>query len=88
MAATAPLLRLPPELMLRVSYHLNTIELGNFRLACKRIETSLFESFAREFFTKRQFMIEHHSLEALHGIASHKTLAPYLTGTLRAIDRE
>jgi len=76
----ADLLRLPPELMLRISTHLTTVELGSFRLTCKLVERNLFESFAREFFTKRQFMVEKVSLEALAGIANHKTLAPYLNG--------
>lgn len=80
MATAPPMLRLPPELMLRVSSFLNTTELGHYRLSCKTVETNLFDSFAREFFTKRQFMIEQVSLEALVGIANHKTLSPYLTG--------
>lgn len=80
MANTAELLRLPPELMLRISTHLTTHELACFRLTCKQVETNLFESFAREFFTKRQFMLEEISLQALVGIANHKTLAPYLKG--------
>jgi hypothetical protein len=80
MATTAHLLRLPPELMLRISAHLTTLDLGSFRLTCKQVETNLFESFAREYFSKRQFMIEQVSLEALVGIANHKTLAPYLNG--------
>ena len=78
---TAPdLLRLPPELMLRISTYLTTVELGNFRLTCKDVERNLFKSFALEFFTKRQFMITQFSLEALAGIANHPTLAPYLNG--------
>jgi hypothetical protein len=82
MATVPDLLRLPPELMLRISAHLTTVELGGFRLICKQVESSLFESFAREFFTKRQFMIERVSLEALAGIAN-STLAPYLNGKTR-----
>lgn len=78
----ADLLRLPPELMLRISAHMTTLDLGSFRLTCKQVETNLFESFAREFFTKRQFMIEQVSLEAFVGIANHKTLAPYLNGNV------
>jgi hypothetical protein len=38
----------------------------------------LFDSFAKEFFTKRQFMVEHVSLQALVAIARHPTLSPYL----------
>ena len=82
MANTASLLRLPPELMLRISTNLTTHELACFRSTCKQVETNLFESFAREFFTKRQFMLEEVSLQALVGIANHKTLAPYLKGKL------
>jgi hypothetical protein len=82
MANIADLLRLPPELMLRISTHLTTQELACFRLTCKQVETNLFESFAREFFTKRQFMLEEVSLRALVGISNHKTLAPYLKGKL------
>lgn len=79
-APTPPLLRLPAELLLRVSSYLNTVDLGTFRLISKQVESCLFESFAREFFTKRQFMTEQISLDALVGIANHKTLAPRLKG--------
>ena len=79
--STAPdLLRLPPELMLRISAYLTTVELGNLRLSCKDVERNLFKSFALEFFSKRQFMVERVSLDALAGIANHPTLAPYLNG--------
>jgi hypothetical protein len=80
MANTADLLSLPPELMIRISSNLTTHELACFRHTCKQVETNLFESFAREFFTKRQFMLEEVSIQALVGIANHKTLAPYLKG--------
>lgn len=73
------LLQLPPELLLRVSAHLTTPELGHFRQSCKHVEAALFDSFAREFFTKRQFMIEHVSLQALVGIANHPTLSRWLS---------
>jgi hypothetical protein len=82
MANTANLLRLPPELMLRCSSHLTTHELACFRLTCHQVENALWDSFAREFFTKKQFMLEECSLEALVGISNHKTLAPYLKGEL------
>ena len=80
MATAADLLRLPPELTLRISSYLTTVELGNLRLTCKDVERNLFKSFALEFFTKRQFMVEQVSLAALAGIANHSTLAPYLNG--------
>ena len=80
MATPPDLLRLPPELMLRISTFLTTVELGSFRLTCKDVERNLFKSFALEFFTKRQFMVDRVSLDALAGIANHSTLAPYLNG--------
>lgn len=72
------ILNLPPELIVRIASYLTTPELGPFRASCVQIEKYLFNSFAREFFTKRQFMIEHESLEALEGIANHPGLASSL----------
>ncbi|KAF2770555.1 hypothetical protein EJ03DRAFT_65076 [Teratosphaeria nubilosa] len=74
----AVLLDLPQELLVRVASYLTTAELGPLRRTCKAVEKGLFKTFAREFFTKRQFMIEHVSLQALVDIANHKTLTPYL----------
>ncbi|KAG2165630.1 hypothetical protein VTO58DRAFT_102023 [Aureobasidium pullulans] len=69
------LVNLPPELLLRVSTFLTTTELGNFRLTNKHVERTLFDSFAREFFTKKQFMLEQISLQALVDISKHPTLS-------------
>ncbi|RMZ01351.1 hypothetical protein D0862_06400 [Hortaea werneckii] len=80
------LLQLPPELLLRTSDHLTTSELGYLRLTCKAIESTLFDTFAKEFFTKRQFMVEHVSLQALLDIASHPTLSPWLTQIIIGAD--
>lgn len=74
----SPLLRLPLELLLRVSHHLTTPELGRLRLTCAHIERSLFDSFAREFFSAKQFNLTEFSLRALVGV-SRSRLAPYLT---------
>lgn len=73
------MLDLPPELVVRISSYLTTIELGNFRRSCKQVEAHLFATFAKEFFTKRQFMLEEHSLQALVDIANHPTLSKYLS---------
>lgn len=73
------LIVLPPELLLRVSAFLTTSELGNLRLTSKPIESILFDSFAREFFTKKQFMLEQVSLQALIDISKHPTLASRLS---------
>lgn len=80
------LLRLPPELIIRVSSHLTTPELGYFRRTCKHVEANLFDTFAREFFTKRQFMIEHISLQALVDIANHPVLSRRLTEVIIGLD--
>lgn len=79
-AAASPLLRLSPELLVRISTSVNTTDLGSLRLTCKQIENMLFQSFACEFFTTRRFMIEQVSLDALVGIANHKALSLYLRG--------
>jgi hypothetical protein len=78
--SASPLLGIPPELLLRISSYVSTVDLGSLRRTCKQVEGRLFRSFAREFFTIRRFMIEQVSLEALVGIANHKTLGPHLTG--------
>jgi len=80
------LLQLPPELLLRVSYHLTTPEFGYLRRTCKQIEHLLFSSFAREFFTKRQFMVEEISLQALVDIANHPTLSPWLSEVIISLN--
>ncbi|KAI4736554.1 hypothetical protein E4T50_12951 [Aureobasidium sp. EXF-12298] len=73
------LVDLPPELLLRVSAFLTTTELGNLRLTSKPIESVLFDNFAREFFTKKQFMLEQPSLQALIDISNHPTLGSRLS---------
>ncbi|EGX89732.1 hypothetical protein CCM_07984 [Cordyceps militaris CM01] len=73
----SPLLRLPLELLLRVSHHLTTIELGNLRLSCRHVESSLFHSFAREFFLHKQFNLTEFSLKALVAV-SRSRMAPHL----------
>ncbi|OAA72362.1 F-box domain, cyclin-like protein [Cordyceps fumosorosea ARSEF 2679] len=73
----SPLLQLPLELLLRISYHLTTVELGQLRLTCGHIEKSLFPSFAREFFRLKQFNLTEFSLTALVAI-SRSRLAPHL----------
>lgn len=78
--------QLPLELLLRVSSHLTTPELGYLRRTCKNVEAAIFDSFAREFFTKRQFMIEYVSLQALIEIASHPTLSCHLSEVIIGLD--
>ncbi|KAK5174935.1 uncharacterized protein LTR77_000071 [Saxophila tyrrhenica] len=87
MADIAHILRLPPELLVQTSAYLTTIELGAFRSTCKHVEATLFDSFAREFFTRRYFMIEEVSLDAFVGIANHKRLAPCLTDVIIVLEK-
>ncbi|KAF3347147.1 hypothetical protein BJF96_g6774 [Verticillium dahliae] len=57
--------KVPLEVFLRITDHLTTVEHGNLRLTCRSIERSLFTTFSREFFSKKQFMLTEHSLQAL-----------------------
>ncbi|SMQ56050.1 unnamed protein product [Zymoseptoria tritici ST99CH_3D7] len=77
-SSMATIMDLPAELLIAISSYLTTPELGAMRRYCKYIEQSLFESFAKEFFTKRQFMIEHDSLKTLLSIANHPVLSKRL----------
>lgn len=70
---------LPQEVLVRIASFLTTAELGPFRRTCKQVEAKLFNTFALEFFTKRQFMLEHESLQALVGISRHPGLGAKLT---------
>lgn len=76
------LLQLPPELLMRISSYLTTPELGCFRRSCKQVEAALFNGFAREFFSKKQFMIEHVSLQALVDISNHPRLSSQLSDVI------
>lgn len=78
--SSSPLLEIPPELLLRISSHVSTVDLGNLRRTCKQVEKCLFRDFAREFFTVRRFMVEQVSLQTLLNIANHETLGPHVTG--------
>jgi hypothetical protein len=71
MATKGTLLALPAELLLQVSSYLTTMDLCSLRRSCKDVEGTLRHSFTREFFTKRQFMLEEISLQALVDISLH-----------------
>lgn len=63
---------IPLEVLLQITSNLTTPEYGNLRRTCKHIEETLFSSFAREFFTKRQFMLTEFSLQALVNISKSR----------------
>lgn len=55
--AEATLLGMPLELLVHIiATYLSTTELGALRLTNKHLETALFNTFAREFFSKKQCM--------------------------------
>jgi hypothetical protein len=68
----SPLLSVPLEVLLNITYHLTTPEYGNLRLTCKNIESTLLTPFSREFFTKRQFMFTEFSLQTLVDISKSR----------------
>ncbi|KAF7563173.1 hypothetical protein G7046_g976 [Stylonectria norvegica] len=68
-ASSSPIKAIPLEVLLRISYYLTTPELGNLRLACRSIEQSLYTTLVHEFFTRKQFMMTEHSLQALIDIS-------------------
>ncbi|KAF5849172.1 hypothetical protein GGP41_006034, partial [Bipolaris sorokiniana] len=67
----ASLLTIPLELLVAISALLPTEDLGALRLVCKQTEKSLYEWFSQEFFSKKQFMLTHTSLQALIDISKH-----------------
>jgi len=78
------LLTLPLELLVVVSTHLSTKDLGFLRLTCKQVEQSLYSWFAGEFFTKKQFMLTHKSLQTLIDISKHGRLSKQVTHVILA----
>ncbi|KAF1914584.1 hypothetical protein BDU57DRAFT_519656 [Ampelomyces quisqualis] len=80
----ASLLTLPLELLVRVSSFLTTPELGALRLTCQQVEKSLYEWFSQEFFTKKQFMLTHKSLQAFVDISRHTSFSQKLSHVIIA----
>ncbi|KAH7393624.1 hypothetical protein BKA64DRAFT_92405 [Cadophora sp. MPI-SDFR-AT-0126] len=66
---SSPLASVPLEVLLHINGYLTTPEYGSLRLTCKHIEDQLHVAFAKEFFTKRQFMFTEFSLQALIDIS-------------------
>ncbi|KAL7917661.1 hypothetical protein ACQKWADRAFT_306286 [Trichoderma austrokoningii] len=84
--AGLPLLQVPPEILDRITWHLDTTELCNFRLACKDAERAVHFRFTAEFFTRKQFMVSEFSLKALVDIAKSR-FAPYLRHVHISLDQ-
>ncbi|KAK0739510.1 hypothetical protein B0T21DRAFT_382525 [Apiosordaria backusii] len=77
----------PVEVLLRITRWIPTVDLANVRLTCKILERNLFNSFAHEFFRKKQFMVSTPSLQALIDISKHSTLSPFLKHVIICTDR-
>lgn len=81
-----PLLQVPPEILDRITWHLQTTELCNFRLTCKSAERAVHFRFTSEFFTRKQFMVSEFSLRALIDISKSR-LASYLRHVHISLDQ-
>ncbi|KAK7908029.1 hypothetical protein PG985_015332 [Apiospora marii] len=86
MSSTSLLMTMPLEVLLSISYYLTTTDYCNLRQSCKHIEASLHSSFAKEYFSKRQFVLTEFSLQALVDISRSK-FSPYLTHIIFAAER-
>ncbi|KAM0343031.1 hypothetical protein ACHAPU_008932 [Fusarium lateritium] len=84
--SASPFQKIPLEVLLRITYFLNTPELGNVRLTCRSIEQSLYTTFTNEFFTRKQFMISETSLQALIDISKSR-LSSHLRKVHFGLDR-
>ncbi|OBT62150.1 hypothetical protein VE03_08327 [Pseudogymnoascus sp. 23342-1-I1] len=78
--------QIPLEVFLQVSSYLSTPDLCSLRRTCKHAEMSLFETFAKEFFSKRQFMLSETSLQALIDISNHERLSQFLSHVIIGLD--
>lgn len=66
------LLSVPLEVLLRITDHLTTPELGYLRVSCKHMENMLFHTFSEEFFSRKQFMLLEFSLQGLVDISKSR----------------
>lgn len=70
--SSRPILKIPLEILLRITHHLTTPDLGNLRLTSQHFYRSLDPTFIKEFFTTKQFMITDDSLQALIDISKSR----------------
>lgn len=71
-APVCPFESIPLELLLRITYWLPTSDLGSMRLTCRSIERMLYNSWADEFFSCKQFMLSPYSLQGLVDMAKSR----------------
>lgn len=84
--AGLPILQVPLEILDRITRHLDTAELCNFRLTCKSAQQAVHFRFTSEFFTRKQFMVSEFSLKALIAISKSR-FAAYLRHVHISIDQ-
>ncbi|KAF4589226.1 F-box domain-containing protein [Ophiocordyceps camponoti-floridani] len=68
----SPLLRLPLEVLIKVTTWLTTTDLCTMRLLCRAVEERLYVTFTNEFFSRKQFMMADLSLQALVEISKSR----------------
>ncbi|KAH8675430.1 hypothetical protein BX600DRAFT_172250 [Xylariales sp. PMI_506] len=85
-SSSSRLLTMPLEILQHISHQLTTLDYGCLRLTCKHVEASLYPAFAREFFSKRQFMLTEFSLQALVDISKSR-LSPGLKHVVINVER-
>lgn len=66
------LLAIPFEVLINITSYLTTPEYGGLRVVCRHLDASLFQPFAREFFTKKAFILTEFSLQALVDISNSR----------------
>jgi hypothetical protein len=86
MNSQSHLTSIPLEILLCITSNLPTRDLGSLRRTCKHVESSLFNTFSREFFTKKQFMLSEESLQALVDISNHPRLSRCLSHVIVGLD--
>lgn len=63
---------IPLEVLLQITSYLTTPEYGILRLTCASVEATLYSSFTKEFFSKKQFMMARFSLQPLIAISKSR----------------
>lgn len=75
--ASLHLLSLPTEILVAVTDSLNAEDYGHLRVCCRHLEDTLFQYFAKTFFTSKHFFRNYSSLSVLRDI-SESRLSYYL----------
>ncbi|KAF2788789.1 hypothetical protein K505DRAFT_328677 [Melanomma pulvis-pyrius CBS 109.77] len=86
--ARSGLASMPIELLVHIiATYLPTKDLGALRLTSRYFEKTLFDTFAKEFFTKKQFMLTTPSLQALVDISKHAALSKFVKHVIIGLEQ-